>query len=122
MMACRFAVIPSGLNWFSQVLVFLQGAFPVFAMIIGIIAIFVGIADFKDKSEVRKEEEDVLVEALKRLREAGEVDLVQECAGDGDRQHQHRVNAELERRGPQQHVRRRISRRANLLIGLLIDI
>ena len=52
-----FAVVPSGLNWVGHVLAFLQGAIPVFCAIIGLIAIFVGIADIKDKSEARKEEE-----------------------------------------------------------------
>lgn len=52
-----FAAVPAGLNWLEHILTFLQGAIPVFAAIIGLIAIFVGIADIKDKSEARKEEE-----------------------------------------------------------------
>ncbi len=51
-----FAVLPTGLAWLPQTIAFLQGAAPVFAAIIGIIAFFVGVADIKDKSEARAEE------------------------------------------------------------------
>jgi hypothetical protein len=49
------AVIPSGLGWWADVLAFLRGALPVIAILIGLIALFIGIADLKDKAAARKE-------------------------------------------------------------------
>jgi hypothetical protein len=49
------AVIPTGLGWWGDVLIFLRGALPVIAVFIGLIAIFIGIADIKDKAEAKKE-------------------------------------------------------------------
>jgi hypothetical protein len=54
--AAVFAALPAGLNWWSHVLVFLQGAAPVLAVFIGLIAVFIGIADLKDRAEAKKEE------------------------------------------------------------------
>jgi hypothetical protein len=56
-----FAILPSnvigfGLGWGDDVLTFLRGGVPVIAILIGIIAIFIGIADMKDRAEARKEE------------------------------------------------------------------
>ena len=45
-----------GLGWGEDVLVFLRGGLPVFAILIGIIAVFIGIADMKDRAEAKKEE------------------------------------------------------------------
>jgi hypothetical protein len=50
------AVIPAGLGWWGAVLVFLQGALPVIAAFVGLIAVFIGIADIKDRAEAQKEE------------------------------------------------------------------
>jgi hypothetical protein len=50
------AVIPAGLGWWDAVLVFLRGALPVIAVFVGLIAIFIGIADIKDRTEAKKEE------------------------------------------------------------------
>jgi large-conductance mechanosensitive channel len=55
-----FAVLPPealgfGLGWGDDVLAFLRGALPVVAVLIGLIAIFIGIADMKDRAEVRAE-------------------------------------------------------------------
>ena len=47
--AAILACIPSGLGWWDEVLVFLRGCLPVLAAFIGLIAIFVGIADIKDR-------------------------------------------------------------------------
>lgn len=47
---------PIGLNWGPQVIQFLQGGVPILALLIGIIAFFIGIADIKDKIEEKKEE------------------------------------------------------------------
>ena len=59
--AAVFAVLPPasaglGLGWWNDVLVFLRGGLPVVACVIGLIAIFVGIADIKDRAEAKKEE------------------------------------------------------------------
>jgi hypothetical protein len=56
--AAVFAVLPTGtgLGWWNDVLAFLRGALPVIALFIGLIAIFIGIADIKDRAEAKKEE------------------------------------------------------------------
>jgi hypothetical protein len=50
------AVLPGGLGWWDKVLDFLKGALPVIALFIGLIAIFIGIADLKDRAEQKKED------------------------------------------------------------------
>jgi hypothetical protein len=50
------AVLPAGLGWWGDVLTFLRGALPVIAAFIGLIAVFIGIADIKDRAEAKKEE------------------------------------------------------------------
>ncbi|GAB1482393.1 hypothetical protein MASR2M78_12080 [Treponema sp.] len=52
------AVFPFGLNWWVDVLQFLRGSIPVFAVFVGLIAVFIGIADIKDRIEAKKEEEE----------------------------------------------------------------
>jgi len=59
--AAVFAVLPPdafgcGLGWGNDVLTFLRGGLPVLAVLIGIIAVFIGIADIKERAEVKKEE------------------------------------------------------------------
>ena len=49
------AILPAGLGWGGDVLAFLRGALPVIAAFIGLLLVFVGIADIKDRSEARKE-------------------------------------------------------------------
>ncbi|MDR2632208.1 MAG: DUF4231 domain-containing protein [Treponema sp.] len=51
-----FSVLPTGLGWGKEVLVFLKGALPVIAAFIGLISLFIGIADIKDLNEAKKEE------------------------------------------------------------------
>jgi hypothetical protein len=56
-----FAILPAdaigfGLGWGDDVLAFLRGGVPVIAILIGIIAVFIGIADMKDRAEAKKEE------------------------------------------------------------------
>jgi hypothetical protein len=51
-----FACLPGPLGWWADVLVFLRGSIPVFAAFIGLIAVFIGVADIKDRMEARKEE------------------------------------------------------------------
>lgn len=52
------AVIPVGLNWWQDVLLFLRGSIPVIAVLIGLLAVFIGIADIKDQIEAKKEENE----------------------------------------------------------------
>ena len=59
--AAVFAVLPPetigfGLGWGNDVLIFLRGGSPVIAVLIGLLAIFIGIADMKDRAEARREE------------------------------------------------------------------
>ena len=49
------AVLPAGLGWAEDVLAFLRGSLPVLAGFIGLILVFVGIADIKDRLESKKE-------------------------------------------------------------------
>jgi uncharacterized membrane protein len=58
------AILPVGLGWGQDVLAFLRGGLPVIAAFIGLILIFVGVADIKDRAEEKKEEE--------KVKEAGE--------------------------------------------------
>jgi len=56
-----FAAIPPslagfGLGWGNDILLFLRGCMPILAAFIGLVAIFIGIADLKDKQEAKKEE------------------------------------------------------------------
>ncbi|MFP4426974.1 MAG: hypothetical protein ACOC47_00760 [Alkalispirochaetaceae bacterium] len=55
-----YSVLPVAwsLQWWDEVLLFLQGGIPILAVFIGLIAIFIGIADIKDKIEAKKEEEE----------------------------------------------------------------
>lgn len=54
-----FAIIPGlPLNWGPEVISFLKGSVPVVAALIGLLAIFIGIADIKDRIEAKKEEEE----------------------------------------------------------------
>ena len=49
-------VIGFGLGWGEDVLTFLRGGLPVIAILVGLLAVFIGIADIKDRAEARKEE------------------------------------------------------------------
>lgn len=52
-----FAVLPQcPLAWGQDVLSFLRGSIPVFAAFVGLICLFIGAADIKDKKEARAEE------------------------------------------------------------------
>jgi len=58
--AAVFTILPPekagfGLGWGNDILMFLKGGVPVIAIIIGIIAVFIGIADMKDRAEAKKE-------------------------------------------------------------------
>ena len=49
-------ILPAGLGWGAEVLAFLRGALPVVAAAIGVILIFVGISDIKDRADAKKEQ------------------------------------------------------------------
>lgn len=49
-----FSILPAylhGLGWGQDIILFLRGSLPIFAAFIGLFAIFIGIADIKDKKE-----------------------------------------------------------------------
>lgn len=54
-----FAALPSGLAWGAEIIAFLKGCAPVLAAFVGLISVFIGIADLKDKNEAKKEEEAI---------------------------------------------------------------
>ena len=54
-----FASLPQslyGLGWYPEMLMVLKGGGPILLALIGLISIFVGIADIRDRSEEKKEE------------------------------------------------------------------
>ncbi len=58
-----FAAIPAhlfgfGLGWGEYILLFLRGGLPILSAFVGLIAVFIGIADLRDKKEAEKEEEE----------------------------------------------------------------
>lgn len=57
-LAAVLAILPAGLGWQADVLAFLRGALPVIALLAGLILLFVGISDIKDRAEARKEAEN----------------------------------------------------------------
>jgi len=59
--AAVFTILPRhligfGLGWGGDVLAFLRGGVPVIAILIGLVALFIGVADIKDQAEAKKEE------------------------------------------------------------------
>ncbi|MCL2765309.1 MAG: hypothetical protein FWD40_08545 [Treponema sp.] len=64
--AAIFAILPAdvigfGLGWGNDVLTFLRGGIPVVAILSGFIAVFIGVADIKDRAEARREEKSDLL-------------------------------------------------------------
>ena len=53
--AAVVACLPAGLGWWQEVLTFLKGCLPVLAVLAGLVAIFIGVADIKDRAESKKE-------------------------------------------------------------------
>ena len=49
------AVVPCGLGWLDDVLAFLRGSLPVFAVLTGIILVFMGITDIKERADRKKD-------------------------------------------------------------------
>ena len=52
---CVFSCLPCGLNWGCDIVNFFKGFAPVLAAFVGLIAVFIGFADVKDKKEAKKE-------------------------------------------------------------------
>jgi hypothetical protein len=51
-----FACVPGPLGWWGDVVNFMKGSLPVLAAFVGLIAVFIGVADIKDRLEAKKEE------------------------------------------------------------------
>ena len=49
------AIIPAGLGWGEDVLTFLRGALPLITALAGLILLFTGISDIKERKESKKE-------------------------------------------------------------------
>ncbi|MCK9169421.1 MAG: hypothetical protein M0P01_03330 [Treponema sp.] len=61
-----FSLLPAcPLNWGMDVLAFLRGSLPVIAALIGLICLFIGAADIKDKKEAAKEEKEAREHEIK---------------------------------------------------------
>lgn len=67
-----FACIPGPLGWWSDVVAFLRGSLPVLALFVGFIAVFIGIADIKDRIEAKKEEAEEAREAAQKAKDKKE--------------------------------------------------
>jgi uncharacterized membrane protein len=57
--AAVFLMMPMGLGWWPNVVQFLRGFLPVMAVIIGLVVVFVGCADIKDKIAAKKEKSEI---------------------------------------------------------------
>ena len=51
-----YAGLPQGLSWYHDMLVVLKGGGPILLAFIGLISVFVGIADIRDRNAEKKEE------------------------------------------------------------------
>ena len=61
-MALSPSVAGFGLGWGQEIIAFLKGGTPVLLALLGIISIFIGIADINDKRDAKKEEEAMRLE------------------------------------------------------------
>lgn len=61
-----FACVPGPLDWWAEVIAFLKGMLPVLAAFVGIIAVFIGIADIKDRIEAKREEAEEAKQAAQK--------------------------------------------------------
>jgi hypothetical protein len=55
-----FSILPAGLglNWWPYVADFLRGGIPVLTLLIGLVAVLIGIADIRDRIEEKREGEE----------------------------------------------------------------
>jgi NADH:ubiquinone oxidoreductase subunit 3 (subunit A) len=49
---------PWALQWWPYVADFIRGGIPVIALVVGLIAVLIGIADIRDRLEEKKEEQE----------------------------------------------------------------
>jgi uncharacterized membrane protein len=49
------SILPAGLGWVEDVLASLRGALPVVGILIGLVLLFVGISDIKERAEAKRE-------------------------------------------------------------------
>lgn len=59
-------VVGFGLGWGKDIMLFLRGCLPILAAFVGLIAVFIGIADLKDKKEAKKEDEQARASGMKK--------------------------------------------------------
>ncbi len=64
-----FACVPGPLAWWADVINFLKGSLPVLAAFIGLVAVFIGVADIKDRMEAKKEEAEEAKQAVSEKKE-----------------------------------------------------
>ncbi len=64
-----FACVPGPLGWMADVINFLKRSIPVLAALVGLIAVFIGIADIKDRLEAKKEEAEEAKQAAAEKKE-----------------------------------------------------
>jgi len=64
-----FAVVPGPLHWWVDVLAFLRGSLPVLAVLVGLVAVFIGFADIKDRLEAKREEAEEEAETKAKVEE-----------------------------------------------------
>jgi hypothetical protein len=64
-----FACAPGPLAWWGDVINFLKGSLPVLSALIGLIAVFIGVADIKDRLEAKKEEAEEAKQAAVEKKE-----------------------------------------------------
>ena len=60
------SALPSCLGWGTEIIAFLKGCAPVLSAFIGLIALFIGAADIKDKNEAKKEAAAAALEESKK--------------------------------------------------------
>jgi hypothetical protein len=48
----------AAVNWWIDILAFLRGGLPVIAFFVGLVALFIGIADLRDRAAAKKETKD----------------------------------------------------------------
>ncbi|MCL2007100.1 MAG: hypothetical protein FWG77_03355 [Treponema sp.] len=53
-LAAVLTILPAGLGWSDDVLAFLRGSLPILAGLIGLILVFAGISDIKDRIDEKK--------------------------------------------------------------------
>ena len=68
------AALPCFLNWGPEIIMFLKGCAPVLSALIGILAVFIGIADIKDKKEAEE-----LIEKTKKALEGEDLDKIKDA-------------------------------------------